>query len=140
MSDTHTMREQREATGWTGWVAFAGAMLILLGLFHAVEGLVALLDKSYYLVAPSGLVVNVSYTAWGWVYLAFGVLAVLIGIGVLTGNRVAQFAGAAIAALSAIVNLAFIAAYPLWSMVVIVVDVIVIYAIMVHGREMKLAE
>ncbi|WP_246271386.1 DUF7144 family membrane protein [Amycolatopsis acididurans] len=134
------MRDSEGATGWTGWIAFGGIMLVLLGLFHAVEGLVAVFDKSYYLVAPSGLVVNVSYAAWGWLHFGLGVLAVLTGIGMLTGNRVAQAAGVVIAALSAIVHLAFIAAYPAWSLIIIVVDVIVIYAIMVHGREMKLSE
>jgi hypothetical protein len=137
---TETMRGPQQATGWTGWVAFAGMMLILLGLFHAIEGLVAVFDRSYYLVSENGLVINVDYSVWGWLHFGLGVLSVLVGIGLMTGNIVAQVVGVVIAAASAIVNLAFLAAYPVWSVVLIAVDVIVIYAIVVHGREMRITE
>ncbi|TNC29135.1 DUF7144 family membrane protein [Amycolatopsis alkalitolerans] len=127
-------------TGWTGWVAFGGIMLVLLGLFHAVEGLVSVFDDGYYLVGSSGLVVNVDYTVWGWVHLALGVLTVIVGIGLLTGNTAARVGGVILAGISAIVNLGFVAAYPVWSILVIALDVIVIYAIVAHGREMTLPE
>jgi hypothetical protein len=126
-----------EITGWTGWVAFGGVMMILLGFFQAIQGLVALFDSDYYLVTASGLVVNVDYTAWGWVHLIIGIGAIAAGIGLMMGNMVARVAGIALAVVSAIVNLGFIAAYPIWSTVIIAVDVIVIYAIVVHGRELK---
>lgn len=134
-----TMNEPQR-TGWTGWVAFGGIMLVLLGLFHAVEGLVSVFDHGYYLVGSSGLVVNVDYTVWGWVHFGLGVLAVIVGIGLLTGNTAARVLGVIIAGISAIVNLGFIAAYPVWSMLIIALDIIVIYAIVAHGREMKLPE
>ena len=125
-------------SAWTGWVAFGGVMLILLGLFHLVEGIVAVVHDNYYLVTSSGLVVSVDYTVWGWVHIGLGVVAVLAGIGVLAGNAVARVVAIVIAAVSAIVNLGFVAAYPVWSIVVIALDVIVIYAIVAHGRELKL--
>lgn len=132
----HTTLSER-ATGWTGWVAFGAIMMILLGVFHAVEGLVAVFNRGYYFVSQNGLVLNVDYTVWGWLEFGLGVLAVVIGIGLLTGNMVARVGGVVIAAASAIVHLGFIAAYPVWSVLIIVVDVLVIYAITVHGREMK---
>ena len=55
--------DRPEVTGWVGWVAFAGIMLIMLGIFQAIEGFVAIFDDGYYLVRPNGLVVNVDYTA-----------------------------------------------------------------------------
>lgn len=128
-----------QVTGWTGWIAFGGVMLILLGLFQAVEGLVALLDPTYYLIGASGLVVSVDYTVWGWVHLALGILAVIIGIGLLTGNPVARALGVFLAAISALVNLAFVNASPAWSTLVIVLDIVIIYAIVAHGPEMKSA-
>jgi tetrahydromethanopterin S-methyltransferase subunit F len=149
MTDTsHTRRTTEPApsyattpatgvSGWTGWVVFAGIMLIMLGAFQVIEGLVALFDEGYYLVASSGLVLHVDYNVWGWVHLVIGVLAVATGLGLLAGNTAARVAGIVLAVLSAIVNLAFIAAYPVWSTVVIAVDIIVIYAIVVHGRELK---
>jgi hypothetical protein len=126
-----------EVTGWAGWVGFAGIMLIMLGIFQAIEGFVAIFDNGYYLVRPNGLVINVDYTAWGWIHLIIGLIAVAVGLGLLTGNMAARIVGVVIAVISATLNLMFIAAYPVWSTIVIAVDVIVIYAIVVHGRELK---
>ena len=134
---TASYTERDQVTGWTGWVVFAGLMLVMLGLFQAIEGLVAIFDQGYYLVGSEGLVVNVDYTAWGWVHLILGVLAIAAGFGLIAGNMAARVVGVILAVLSAILNLAFIAAYPVWSIIVIAIDVIVIYAIVVHGRELK---
>jgi hypothetical protein len=127
----------RQVTGWVGWVAFAGVMLVMLGVFQLIEGLVAIFDNGYFVVRPDGLVVNVDYNAWGWLHFALGVLGIVIGLGLLRGNAAARVAGVILAAVSAIVNLGFIAAYPVWSTIIIAVDVIVIYAIVVHGGELE---
>jgi hypothetical protein len=132
-----TARYETEPTAWAGWVVFAGVMLIMLGTFQIIEGLVALFDDGFYLVAPSGLLVDVDYNTWGWVHMGIGVIGVLAGLGLLAGNMAARIVGVAVAFLSAIVNLAFLSAYPVWSTIMITVDVIVIYAIIVHGREVK---
>jgi hypothetical protein len=126
-----------DVSGWAGWVVFAGIMMIMLGAFQVIEGLVALFDQGYYLVAPSGLVLSVDYNTWGWAHLIIGVLAVATGIGLIAGNMLARVVGVILAVISAILNLVFIAAYPVWSTIVIAIDVIVIYAIVVHGRELK---
>jgi hypothetical protein len=128
---------QREPTAWAGWVAFGGVMLIMLGTFQAIEGLIAVFDDGFYLVRPNGLVVNVDYNTWGWTHIIIGIVAVLAGVGLLAGNMAARIVGVGIAFLSALVNLAFISAYPVWSVILITLDVIVIYAIIVHGRELK---
>src|SRR4051794_10654312 len=72
-------------TGWAGWVGFAGIMLIMLGIFQAIEGFVAIFDNGYFLVRPNGLVVNVDYTAWGWLHLIIGLIAVAVGVGLMSG-------------------------------------------------------
>jgi hypothetical protein len=126
-----------EVTGWVGWIAFGGIMMVLAGTFQAIAGLVALLNSDYYLVTARGLVVGVSYTTWGWVHLLVGVLLVATGLGVMSGQMWARVVGIAVAFLSAVVNLAFLAAYPLWSALVIVLDVLVMYALAVHGDEMR---
>ncbi|MGY1605416.1 DUF7144 family membrane protein [Geodermatophilus sp. SYSU D00815] len=124
-------------TAWAGWVVFAGVMLIMLGAFQIIEGLVALFDDGFYLVGREGLVVNVDYNTWGWVHVVVGVVGVLAGLGLLAGNMVARVVGVIVAFLSALVNLAFLAAYPVWSVIMITIDVVVIYAIVVHGKELK---
>jgi hypothetical protein len=112
-------------------------MLILLGIFHVVQGIVALVNDDYYLVTKDGLVLNLDFTSWGWTHLVLGVLIGLVGVGLLTGNTAARVAGVVLAVLSAVVNLLFIAAYPAWSVMIIALDVIVIYSIVVHGREVE---
>jgi hypothetical protein len=125
------------STAWAGMVVFAGVMLLMLGAFHALMGLVAIFDPGYYLVTKNGLIVTVDYTTWGWVHLVFGALAAVAGIGVIAGKTWARVVGIVIAVLSALVNVVFIAAYPLWSTIVIAVDVLVVYALAVHGREVR---
>jgi hypothetical protein len=144
MTETSRPRDVNEAavygepaSGWAGWVVFGGFILVMLGVFQVIQALVALFDDGYYLVAPSGLAVNVDYNTWGWIHLVIGVVAVLTGIGLFAGNVVARVVGVVIAALSAVANLVFLPAYPLWSTIVIALDVIVIYAIVVHGRELR---
>ena len=87
--------EQR--SGWAGWVGFAGIMLIMLGVFQAIEGFVAIFDDGYYLVRPNGLVINVDYTAWGWLHLIIGLIAVAVGVGLMAGNMVARIVGVIVA-------------------------------------------
>jgi hypothetical protein len=125
-----------DPTGWTGWVVFASFMMILVGAFQAIEGLVAIFDDGFYLVRSSGLVVDVNYNVWGTVHLLIGVVLILSGAGVLSGNIVARTVGVIVAAVSALVNMAFIGAYPFWSLLIITVDILVIYALIVHGREL----
>jgi len=122
---------------WTGWIVFAAVILFLGGLLQIMEGLVALFDEGYYAVGSDGLVVHVNYTAWGVVHLLVGALACLIGIGLLTGNMVARGAAVFLAGFSALANLVFLAANPAWSLLVIALDVVVIYAVVVHGGELE---
>ena len=124
-------------TAWVGWIAFAGAMMVLLGIFHVVDGLVALFRNEVFLVGRSGLTIEVDYTTWGWVHLIGGVLIVLAGIGLFIGNIFARSLGVLLAMISAVVNLAFLPAYPIWSAIMIAVDLLVIWALTVHGGELR---
>jgi hypothetical protein len=125
------------ATAAAGWAVFAAIMLVMVGAFQAIIGLTALLNSGYYVVGENGLLVNVDFTAWGWAHIALGAIAVAAGFGLLAGQAWARVVGMALALLSAVVSLGFIAAYPLWSLMVIALDVLVIYAISMHGTELK---
>jgi hypothetical protein len=131
--------ETSEVTGWVGMIVFAGTVMLLIGTFHVIQGLVALFDDGYYVVGSNGLVVSVDYTQWGWVHLIAGIVVFAAGLGLFTGRTWARALGIILATLSAILNFAFIAAYPLWSMTVIALDIFVIYALTAHGSEMKVA-
>jgi len=130
--------EPARLTGWVGWVLFAGIVLFTAGCFNVIEGLVALFNRDYYVVGTSGLVVQADIAVWGWTLLILGAIQAVVGYGVAVGQTWARMVGVVLAALNAVVNLAFIAAYPIWIILTITLDVIVIYAITVHGREARL--
>lgn len=118
----------------SGWIWFAGAITVLAGLFTAVEGLVALVDRHYYVVGQSGLLVF-SLAGWGWLHLIVGALAVLAGIALFAGAQWARVCTVALAGFNALAQLVFLSAYPFWGVIVIALDVLVIWAVVVHGDE-----
>ena len=124
-------------TGWAGWMSFAALMLMLGGTFHVIQGIVALVREDWYAGRTSDLAVDVSWTAWAWVLLLVGAVAVLAGAFVLAGATWARVVGTAVACVSAIVNLGFLAAYPFWSAVVIGLDVLIVLALTVHGGAIR---
>ena len=124
-------------SGWVGWVVFAGIMMVLLGSFHLIQGLLALFQDSYYLVGKSGLTVHVDYTTWGWVHLIGGIIVVAAGIALFAGQTWARAVAVIVAMVSAIVNIGFLSAYPIWSVMMITIDVLVIWALTVHGGELR---
>jgi hypothetical protein len=130
-------RDPDAPTGWVGWILFAGMMLILVGTFQFIAGLVALFNDDYYLVTSNNLVVHMDYTAWGWVHLGLGALSMAAGYGVMAGKSWARVYAIAFAFLAAVANLAFLSAYPVWGVILITLDVLVIWALTVHGKEVR---
>ena len=129
--------DRRTSSAWVGWVVFAAVLAITMGVFEAIEGLVAIFKDEYYLVGSNGLVVSVDYTVWGWVHLVIGVVAVAAGVGLLQGRNWGRIVVIVLAGLSALVNLGFLSAYPIWSTIVIALDVIVIFALTVHWKDVR---
>jgi hypothetical protein len=125
------------ARGWAAWIVLAAVLLTLSGLLAVMQGLTALLNDDFYLVTVRGLVVDADYAVWGWVHLVLGLVAIVTGWGLQRGLLLARVAGVTIAALSILVNAAFLPAYPYWSIAVIAFDVLVVYAITVHGDEVR---
>jgi hypothetical protein len=125
--------DRREPTAWVGMAIFAGTMLVMLGSFQAMEGLVAIFRDDYYLVTRGGMVIDLDYTVWGWTHLILGLVAVAAGIGIFAGQTWARVVGIVAAVLNALVNMAFLPAYPIWVTIIIAFDVLAIYALAVHG-------
>ncbi len=124
-----------EMTGWAGWAAFAGIVMILLGFLHGISGLTAIFRQQFFLVTPNNLLVF-DYTTWGWIHLALGILVIFAGFAVLNGRVWGRVLGVIIASVGAIANTAFLPTYPIWSIVMLVIDFVVIYALIVHGSEL----
>jgi hypothetical protein len=137
-SASSEVRAAPQRTRWTGWIAFAACMMVLVGAIHAIQGLAALLNPDYYAVGPNGLAIHANYTVWGWVHLVLGVGVFLSGVGLFSGNRMARVVAMVLAGLSAVGAVLFAEAAPVWAVIVFAVDVLVVYALAVHGREMAL--
>lgn len=124
-------------TAWVGLVAFAGAMLLLLGMFHIVEGFVALFRDEYFHVPNSQLTVHVDWSVWGWTHIVVGAAMIAAGIGLFTGQTWARVVAVLVSLVSAIISLSFAQADPVWSTLMMSLDVVIIWAVIMHGGELK---
>ena len=126
---------QQETTGGAGWAAFAGFMMIMIGVFQAIAGLAGIINDDFYVLGIK-YVFKLDSTSWGWIHLLWGVVVLFAGFGVFKGAVWARTVGVMVAMISAIANFAFIPYYPVWSIIIITVNVLVIWALTVHGREL----
>jgi len=138
--ENQSRRTEAGSNGWVGWIMFAGTMMVMIGVFHLLQGLVALFQSDYYLVGTQGLTVHVTFTTWGWTHIILGALVVAAGFALIAEQTWARVVVTLLCFASAIVNIGFLAAYPVWSTMMIALDVLVIWAVTVHGREMKSIE
>nr|BFE63463.1 hypothetical protein GCM10020063_079890 [Dactylosporangium thailandense] len=131
MADTGTSRGTARSSAWFGWIMFAGVLLAVIGVLNILEGLVALLRRQVTFIDGDSLVV-VNLTGLGIVMIVFGALLLVCGAGLLMRNSVARVAAIVIVALHALSQIGWLGAYPVWSLLMITLDVIVLYALTVH--------
>ena len=124
-------------SSWVGWSVFAAVMLVMAGVFQGISGLIALFNSTYYAVSSSGLAVSASYTTWGSIHLRRRRGPHRRRVLGAARPPVRTRRGSAIAMLSAISNLVFLQAAPVWGAIVITIDVLVIYALTVTGGELN---
>lgn len=127
------------ATGWVGWVYFAGILLILRGISQAFLGITALVNKHYLFTTSNNTLVVTTHNmaAWGWVDLAVGLLVLAVGFSVLHGSTWARVVAVFFTGLSFLVNMAFLGVFPVWSIIAMIVDTFIIYSLIVHGDEVS---
>ena len=118
----------------TGFIVFAGVMMIVAGGFQALAGVVALFEDEFYVTTPNYLL-EFDATSWGWIHLLLGLLVLFAGFAVLSGQVWGRTVGVILAVLSALANFAFIPVYPFWSITIVAVDVFIIWALTAHGRD-----
>jgi hypothetical protein len=124
-----------EPAGWVvGVTLFAATMMAVIGFFHVVQGLAALFQNEIYVVGAQ-YVLSFDLTAWGWIHLLAGILLIAAGFAVWTGQMWARSVGIGFAVLSMIANFLFLPYYPVWSLLIIVIDVFVIWALCVFPRQ-----
>jgi len=117
-----------------GFTVFAGTVMIIVGVLHAIQGLVALFNDTFYVLGQE-YVFQFDVTTWGWIHLLLGVLVGFAGYFIFRGAVWARTIGVIIAALSVIVNFAWLPYYPVWSLIIIALDAFVIWALTAHGRD-----
>jgi hypothetical protein len=115
---------------------FAGVMMIMAGGFQALAGSVALFEDEFY-VATRNYLLELDATRWGWIHLLLGLLVLFAGFAVLSGRTCGRVVGIILAVLSAIANFAFVPYYPFWSLAIIALDIFIIWALAVHGRDLE---
>jgi hypothetical protein len=137
--DVSQYRSARRASeGTSAWAAgftlFAALMMIMAGCFQAFVGLIAIFQNEFF-VATRKYIFQFDATTWGWIHLILAVIVGLAGMALLAGQTWARVVGIILAVLSAIANFLFIPYYPIWSLLIITLDVFVIWALAAHGRE-----
>jgi len=126
-------RAQGETSGAAvGFILFAAVMMIMAGVFQALQGLVGIFENEFY-VPTRNYLFQFDATTWGWTHL----LVAFAGWGLLSGRTWARVAAITLAVLSAIANFAFIPYYPFWSLLIITLDIFVIWAVAAHGGELR---
>lgn len=122
-------------SGWAiGFTMFAAVMLTIGGAFQIIAGLAGIFENEFYVTTP-GYFLELDVSAWGWIHLIWGALVLIGGLGLLAGSLWGRTLGVIAAAGSMLVNFAFIPFYPIWSIVVIALDIAIIWALTAHGRD-----
>jgi hypothetical protein len=131
------MADGRDTSGMAvGFTVFAAIMMLMVGVFQALQGLIAIFENEFY-VQTRNYLFQFDATTWGWIHLVLGLLVAFAGWGLLSGQTWARVVGITLAALSATANFLFIPYYPFWSLLIITLDIFVIWALTAHGREYR---
>ena len=132
-------RQENYSDAAVGWTIFASILLIMIGVFQAISGLVAIVNDTFYVVGEVWIF-QFDISTWGWIHLLIGLVLALAGFFLFRGAMWARVVGIIVAAIAAIANFAWLPWYPLWSIIIITVSVFVIWALSVHGRDITQAQ
>jgi hypothetical protein len=125
-------------SAWTGWIIFAGFLMIMLGSIDAIQGLFAIIEDDYVVATREGLAI-IDASGWGWIHLVWGILLAIGGFALVSGQSWARWFTIVAAGLNAISQILFLAnypnAYPLWNITMFALGVIIVYALTVHWRD-----
>jgi hypothetical protein len=126
-----TYASSYDAPAGVGWVMFAAVMLGLAGIWNFLDGILAIGSSRVY--AGHQTFVFSDLKTWGWIMMILGIVQCVAALTLLAGSEFARWFGIAAAGLNAIGQLLFAPAYPLWSIAIFAVDVLIIYALAVYG-------
>ncbi len=137
LMNTDNSMQRVTRTGWTGWAQFGGVILFVSGIFSVIQALIALIGTNAYYTVVDGDLFIFDTTGWGWWNLLIGVFLILTAIALLAGATWARVVAVVLAVISSIIQMMLIPVQPWWSFIVIAIDVLVIYALVAHGDELR---
>jgi len=120
--------------GAVGVTIFAGTLMVMIGVFHAIQALVALFNDTFYVVGKE-YVFKFDVTAWGWIHLVLGILVAFAGVALFRGAVWARTVAVIMACISMVASFVWLPYYPVWSIAIIALDVFVIWATILHGKD-----
>ena len=124
-------QEQHSSPWATGFALFAGVLMIIAGLWAIILGISAILNDKVF-VTTQGYLYEFDVTGWGWIHLILGILVGGAGIGIIQGATWGRVVGMAVAGISLLANFLFIPHYPVWSILIIALDVLIIWALVTY--------
>jgi hypothetical protein len=128
-------REEGGISGWTvGFSVFAGTMMIISGIFQVFQGLAAILEDDFFVLGRA-YAYDIDVTTWGWIHLVAGLIIAAAGAALFSGALWARVIAIFLALVSMVINFAYIPYYPVWSLLIIAIDIGVIWAITSLGRD-----
>ena len=124
-------------TGWTGWGVFASVLLLIAGIFDLIFGIAAIIGPNTTLVVGEEGLFAVDVAGWGWWHIISGVALVLTSFFLYRGATWARVVAIILVILNAVGQLTLISSQPWLSLAILAVDVLILFALTVHGRELK---
>ena len=117
----------------SGWIGFAGLVMILVGGIDFFQGLIAIIEDNYYVPTQSGFLVF-DLTGWGWIMLIWGILIVLVGFALISGQSWARWTTIVLVCINIFGQLGFVgnSNYPLWALTALTLNIVVLYALIVR--------
>ncbi len=132
--DAHRQSRPPRGGERSTWIAFAGMMMIIIALLDLMWGIAAIANNEVVVVGGHGVIV-LDITTWGWIQLIVAVVLGLTGFGLLVGNELARVVGIGLLTLNAVMQVVWFTAAPLWALLIIVLDVVLIYQLFVGWAE-----
>jgi len=138
-TQTEGMTMARRVTAWVGWVWFAAFAILVAGLLNVVSGLVAIFSPKTVLSWTRDGIAVVDVSTWGWVHLVLGALLVLAGFALFAGSWWARLVAVVLVIINLVAQFVSLPITPWWSLVVIALDAVILWALTVHGDEVERA-
>src|SRR3954466_1876753 len=136
MTDLNDPRYYRHPSAWVGWIVFAAVLMCLSGAFNIVTGLIAVFSDHVYVDTPGSSVV-LDVTAWGWVQVVWGLVIIITALSLAQGHAWGRIVAVLVVGFNTLTQLLEMPAYPFYSLLIITVDLLILWAVVVHGDELR---